>query len=355
VNDNCYYVNGHRKREQIGPSKKLAKAVLHKRKIEIAENKYLDKRKVPKTTLPNLLNLFLEYSKLNKKSYEGDKSSAKNILSFFGNRNISEITPLDIEKYKQFRKEKVKPATVKRDLEFLRSVFNKGIEWGKALHNPVSKFKRLKEPAYRLSYLLLDEIDRLISAAAYHIKPIIITALHTGMRRGEILKLKWADIGFNNRLIEVVETKNNEKRYVPIDSTLLAALRNIPRRIDSDYVFCNREGKPYTDIKNSFRSALKRASIDNFRFHDLRHTFASHLIMSGADLTTAKELLGHKSIKMTMRYSHLSQDYKRQAIDKMDTKEKQRISNSSKLLKNLAPQVGLEPTTLRLTAGCSAN
>ena len=276
-------------------------------------------------------------------------------MSFFGNINISEITPLDIEKYKQFRKGTVKPATVNRDLEFLRSVFNKGIEWGKALHNPVSKFKRLKEPAYRLSYLLLDEIDRLIHAAAHHIKPIIITALHIGMRRGEILKLKWENIDFNNCLIEVVETKNNEKRYIPIDSTLMATLENIARRIDSNYVFCNKESKPYTDIKNSFRFALKRANIENFRFHDLRHTFASHLIMSGADLMTAKELLGHKSIKMTLRYSLLSPDYKRQAIDKMDTKEKQRKSSSSKLLKNLAPQVGLEPTTLRLTAGCSAN
>ena len=305
-----------------------------------------------------MLNLFLEYAKLNKKSYKGDKSCAKSILSFFGNINISEITPLDIKKYKQSRKEKVKPATINRDLEFLRSVFNKGIEWGKALDNPVSKFKKLKEPAYRFRYLSLDEINRLINAAAHHLKPILITALHTGMRRGEILKLKWENIYFNNRLIEVVEAKNNEKRYIPINLTLLDTLINIPRRIDSDYVFCTKKGKPYVDIKNSFRSALKRASIDNFRFHDLRHTFASHLIISGADLMTAKELLGHKSIKMTMRYSHLSPDYKRQAIEKMDTymdtKEEESKINSSNLLKNMAPQAGLEPATLRLTAGCSS-
>ena len=121
----------------------------------------------------------------------------------------------------------------------------------------------------------------------------------------------------------------------------------------------NKEGKPYVNNKNSFRSALKKAHIENLRFHNLRYTFASHLIMSGADLMIAKELLGHKSIKMTMRYSNLSPDYKRHAIDKidtyMDTKEKEQKSNSSKLLKKLAPQVGLEPTTLRLTAGCSAN
>ena len=150
------------------------------------------------------------------------------------------------------------------------------------------------------------------------------------MRRGEILNLQWTDIDFKNDNVHVRESKNGEGRYVPMSSELRLTLQSSSSRFGGGYVFPsylprrNRNGAevvgqhPYTDLKNGFSSALKRTGISDFRFHDLRHTFASRLVMEGADLNTVRELLGHKSIKMTFRYAHLSPTYKKQAIKLID-------------------------------------
>ena len=329
-----YYVNGHRKREKIGPSKKLAKAVLQKRKVEIAENKYLDKRQIPKTTFKELARLYIAYAKLNKKSWIHNVYNIKNLISFFGEDTlISDITALKIEEFKAYRRQKVKSSTVNRDLACLKHMFTKAIEWGKTVDNPTKKVKLFKENNKRLRYLTKVEIERLLQASAGHLKPILITALHTGMRKSEIFNLKWEDIDFNNKVIQIVNTKSGDKRYIPIDATLMRTLKGHIRKIHSPYVFSNQEGKPYCDLKRSFHSALKKAGIEDFTFHDLRHTFASHLVMSGADLTTVKELLGHKKIDMTLRYSHLSPDHKRRAVEVLDTyMDTREESEKSKLL-----------------------
>lgn len=163
-----------------------------------------------------------------------------------------------------------------------------------------------------------------------HLRPILVIALHTGMRRGEIFNLLWTDIDFQGDLAHVRESKNGEGRYIPVSSELRHTLQSLSSRFSGGYVFPSylprrkRNGAdvvgqhPYTDLKNSFSSALKRAGISDFRFHDLRHTFASHLVMAGADLNTVRELLGHKSIKMTLRYAHLSPTHKKQAIKLID-------------------------------------
>ncbi len=175
----------------------------------------------------------------------------------------------------------------------------------------------------RLRYLTREEADRLIKACyetpkCHHLAPIVITALQTGMRRGEILRLKWDNVDFKNGYIYVEDSKNKTSRLIPMSQTLRQTLSNLPRHLSSPYVFWHDNGKPYDDIKHSFNKVLKRAGIKVFTFHDLRHTFASHLVMNGVDLMTVKELLGHKDIKMTMRYSHLSPDHKRVAVKRIE-------------------------------------
>ena len=149
-------------------------------------------------------------------------------------------------------------------------------------------------------------------------KPIVTVALHTGMRRGEILNLRWEQIDLQHYFILLDKTKNGTRREIPINSTLEELFKNLPRGFESKYVFVNKDGKPYRDIKRSFHAALKRAGICDFRFHDCRHTTASHLVMAGIDLTTVKELLGHKDIKMTLRYAHLAPGHKRKAVQVLD-------------------------------------
>ena len=124
-----------------------------------------------------------------------------------------------------------------------------------------------------------------------------------------------------NRVIEVADSKNGDKRFTPINDTLMTALQQLPQRIDSPYVFPGKQGARLTDIKKAFSQARKQAGLEDVRFHDLRHTFASHLVMAGVDLTTVKELLGHKSTKMTERYSHLSPKHKANAVKVLDRLE----------------------------------
>ena len=143
------------------------------------------------------------------------------------------------------------------------------------------------------------------------------------MRKGEILRCKWHEIDFNRDIINLYNTKNNETRRLPLNAIAKRTLIAVPKHPDSAYIFCNKKGEPYGDIKKSFLTAIKNSAIIDFRFHDLRHTFASQLVMAGVDLNTVRELLGHKSLAMTLRYAHLSPDHKKRAVDvlskRMDT------------------------------------
>ena len=147
---------------------------------------------------------------------------------------------------------------------------------------------------------------------------IVGVALSTGMRRGEILGLKWRDFDFKRRIITLLDTKNGQKREVPMSETVNNAILQIHEHPDSPYVFCNQQGKLRADIRQSFSTALKKSDITNLHFHDLRHTFASQLVMSGVDLNTVRELLGHKTITMTLRYSHLSPNHKKEAVETLN-------------------------------------
>lgn len=173
----------------------------------------------------------------------------------------------------------------------------------------------MKENNKRVRYLEKEEISRLLANCSKHLKPIVVLALNTGMRKGEILNLKWQDIDYRRGIIHLLDTKNREKREIPLNEMAKTALIRTSKHPNSPYVFCNKNGKPFGEIRKSFFTALKKSDIINFKFHDLRHTFASHLVMSGIDLNTVRELLGHKSLKMTLRYAHLSPHYKRQAVD----------------------------------------
>ena len=137
-------------------------------------------------------------------------------------------------------------------------------------------------------------------------------------RRGEILGLKWEQVDLRHSFILLDTSKNGERREIPINTTLEYLFKEMPHSVESVFVFAGKKGKPLTDIKKSFHVALKNAGILDFRFHDLRHTFASHLVMAGVDLTSVKELLGHKDIKMTLRYSHLAPGHKRKAVQVLD-------------------------------------
>ena len=316
-----YYVKGRRKRKKIGPSKKLALQVLNDVRIKIAKGEYLGIYEEKKIPFNEYAQQYLDYSKANKAqaTYQRqDRISIARLVSFFKDKYIFEITPQMIEKYKTMRLEKVSPATVNRELACLKHMYTKAIEWEYVKSNPAKGVRLLKEPPGRLRYLNPEEIERLVSACAGHIRPIVITALNTGMRKSEILNLRWQEIDLVNRKITVINAKNNESRVIPINQTLYQELLGLSKRAKGEYVFPDRNGYPFKEVKTAFSSALKRAGIEDFRFHDLRHTFGSHLVMQGVDIRTVQQVMGHKEIRMTMRYSHLSPEYVQEAMERLD-------------------------------------
>jgi integrase len=320
---NNWYIDftfhGQRIREMIGPSRKGADKVIAKRRAEIAENKFLDVRKEPDPIkFYDFAKEYLQWAKANKKpsSYGRDLSLMRQLNKEFETKAIQEITTWQIEKYKARRKEEIQPASVNRELALLKHMYSKAIEWDKCKDSPAKKVKLLKGEVKRVRFLMPDEIQTLLSNCVDHLKPIVTVALHTGMRKGELLSLRWDQINFEQGIISLLDTKNHERRDIRMNETVKTALKAIEKK--SPYVFCNGDGETFANVRRSFETALRKSTIKDFRFHDLRHTFASTLVMAGVDIMTVKELLGHKTLEMTLRYSHLAPDHKTRAINILD-------------------------------------
>ncbi len=211
----------------------------------------------------------------------------------------------------------VSRGTVDKALGVLKAFFNWSIARGLAVSNPVRRVKLFHEDNSRLRYLTREEYARLLRAAntirtsPYLVEKIVL-ATHTGLRRGSLFNLRWEQIDLANRVMRIPRTKNGRPLSVPLNGTAVATLQALydNREPEGPYVFPHRAGpnagQPVMDIKNGFHAALELADIHDFTWHDLRHTFASWLMMRGASLRSVGELLGHQSMKMTMRYAHLS-------------------------------------------------
>jgi|SRR3989339_21132 len=310
---------GHRKQVRAGRTKTLAEAVLAKRLDEVVKENLYGRPAISKVKLEEFGKEYLEkYAKVNKRSWGRDRISIAHLNKFFDGKSLSEITPKDIESYKVHRQTSVGKTTINRELACLKCMFNQSIKWGYMKENPVRSVSLFKENNQRVRYLEPQERDRLLAYCPAHLKPIVITALNTGLRRSELLNLTWADIDFDRHLIRVRQSKTGEPRYIPINNLLTETLQDVTKRINSPYIFGDESGTPYKSVRKSFDNALKKAGIKDFHFHDLRHCFASYLIMAGVDLRTVQELMGHKTITMTLRYTHLSPSHKQAAVNKLE-------------------------------------
>jgi len=293
------------------------------------EGRYFPSSKENQRTLGELIKRYIdEVLPTKEKSYSIQYSQLQYWKAQLGNRISAEISAKDIAQVRNELGKTRSNATVVRYLAVLSHLFNVAIkEWDWATTNPVASVKKPKEPRGRVRFLSEDERARLLEACAEdsnrYIYPVVILALSTGMRRGEILNLKWSDVDFNRAWVTIQETKNGERRGVPLAGAALGAMRdhNQVRRLDSDYVFPMKHSstKP-TDIRRAWERARLAAELKDFRFHDLRHSAASYLAMNGASPSEIADILGHKSLQMVKRYAHISNEHRRSVVESMNNK-----------------------------------
>ncbi len=314
--------NGKQYRAVGGTTKTQALRTLEKVRTEVINETYEHARE-QNTKLEEVSNEFLVSSKTEKKSWKRDVQLVNHLLKFFKGKLLIHIKPADIELYKTNRKsEGVSGSTINRELAALKRIFNIAIKNKKAKYNPVTDVKFMPEPPGRTRYLSLDEITILFKYCSAQIRPVVETALNTGMRTMEILTLTWDHIFIENTInpyLETSITKNGKKRFVPLNDSMITLFEELKESSNGLLiVFTNIYGEPLMSVRHQFEHALNKAKISDFRFHDLRHTFASHYVMNGGDLLSLKEILGHSTMKMVARYAHLSPSHKQKMVNNLN-------------------------------------
>jgi integrase len=265
-----------------------------------------------------------------KKTIQNDREALARFLEVFGAETpLTEITAPRIAEYRVVRLttisprtgRRLEPATVNRELSILRGLLRMAADDECGYLDSAPRVRLEKEPQGRLRFLSEDEAARLLRecrrAAAHpvsscrspHLYAVVVLALHTGMRRGEVLGLEWSRVNLARGVIQLEETKNGTRREIPMNRAVYDALATLPR--SGPRLFPS-------SVRTAFLSAVERAGIKNFTFHGLRHTCASWLVMRGRPLKSVQELLGHTSIRMTERYAHLSPDRLREDVATLD-------------------------------------
>jgi len=280
-------------------------------------------------------------------SYERSKYTVKRMMAYFGQDTpIGKIRPV-VDRYKAWRKQTVKPSTVNRELSTLKAATHKALEWQMITNDPLQGYKLDKVDDARTRYIEDAEFEKLLAHAHSELVPILLMARHQGMRQGEILNLKWKDVDLHRGLLAIRHSKSGEGRFLPMTSPIQELLSKIPMDKRQGHVFLYR-GRSIVRLgwlRHEFVKAVKAAEIMDFRFHDLRHTFASHIAMKGGDIQALAALLGHKTLRMTQRYTHLSPGYLKATIELAVPQLRTVLEGKNSLIKDevLAAQGAAQP------------
>jgi len=314
-----YFDQNHERMQESSRStnRRDAESLLNIRKSEILRGVF---RRPVRITFGEFGERYMAHAKVNKRFWLRDEQLLGHLKKFFGTeRQLSEITAADIEGYKMHRKASVSGSTVNREMSLLKRMFNLGIEWDLYLGlNPFRKVKFFREFNIGLRVLSLEEEEKLLRNAAPYLQDLICFALNTGLRVGEIFSLCWSNVDLEKNILNVFAPKTQKIRGIPINKDARRVLEFWVLGKRNEFVFYNPDtGKPFVDLKIGFKLACKKAEIDGVTWHTLRHTFASRLVDRGVDIVTVKELLGHSSIMVTMRYTHTNLESKRAAVEKL--------------------------------------
>jgi integrase len=345
-----YYVNGRRKRERIGPDKRLAETVLRKRKVEIAEGRFLEKQRPVTTTFAELADVYLVHARdqQQKRSWTRDRTSIAALGAYFGGKRLAEIAPAAIESYRAWRRATISrrgraitPATINRELACLKRMFNvarKGLivlKGGIPGANPMAMVSLEREHNERDRVLSEEEFRCLHHTAALWLQPMLLVAYYTGMREGEIRSLRWDQIDLNASTIRLKsrDTKTDEGRIIQLNQTLTTTFKTATRYVRCPWVFVSPakldrwQANPEqvdpryhaTSVTHAFERACKKAGVAHATFHDLRHTFVTNARRAGIDYFRIMAITGHKTMAVFKRYNTIDQRDLQGAIRQLDT------------------------------------
>jgi integrase len=314
------------KRSTRTVDRKEAEALLAKWKLQVHRQVMWDEE--PPRMYDDLLLRYLQGPSTDKRAHDRDLYAAKKLTPFFQGKVLNDLGAADIQAYIDSRRgEGVAPGTINKELNLLSAALNyarRRLQWD--VPNPVQSM-RLKEPTGRIRWIDHPTAAQLIEEARHirsYLADFIQLGLHTGMRKGEILGLTWERVDLEQGMVYLTDKdqKNGKHGGIPLNAEAREALRRRREACDqycpqTSWVFANRKGERIAEIKNGFKTACKKAGIEDFHPHDLRHTCAAWLVQSGVDIRTVCELLRHSSIQVTMRYAHLSSKNVRDAVERL--------------------------------------
>jgi integrase len=312
-----FYINGQRVQTSTGtPNKREAERFMAKHLVAG------DTAKQVRISLEEFGRRYMEYAKANKRSWIRDEQMLKQLNGFYGPALLSDIGALSVESYKRQRMNDVAPATVNREIALLKHMYNLAEAWG--FHhgrNPVKGVRFLAENNLKLRTLSEEEEAKLLPCCPLYLRDMVLFALHTGLRSGDLFRLQWEDINTRENQLKIIVRKTQQELELPL-SELAAEVIARWRAIKScPYVFYNQiTGDRFKDVKAGLKKAVHDAGLTGITWHTFRHTFASRLVQGGSDIVTIKELLGHAEIKTTMRYAHTSRASKRKAVKVLSDK-----------------------------------
>jgi site-specific recombinase XerD len=297
-------------------TKSNAILLYRKRKTEALQGKKLpEKLRRATVSFAEIAKDALAYSKVNKLSHYSDTIRMETLLGWFREYPAESITPQAIERH--LEKEEWSPATINRHRALLSLTYRLAIRNGKIKENPARLVRHRLEDNARIRFLSPEEETKLreaIEGACPERIAELELALNTGLRLSEQYTLRWQDVSFTRRTLTIRRSKNGATRHVPLNKAALGALESLAKRASGSEFACGGATEP----RRWFEPVVKAAGLEDFTWHCLRHTFASRLVMAGVDIRTVQELLGHKTISMTVRYSHLAPKHTLAAVERLD-------------------------------------
>ena len=311
-----------------------AKAWAEDRESDIRHRRHFRYSEAEKHTLAEVVDRYIEKVAPNLKTSADRERQLKWWKGELGEMTLADLTPALVAEHRdkllggQTSRGQRQPATVNRYLAALSHALSVAVkEWGWLQDNPVLKVSKPKEPRGRVRFLSDNERTELLEACRNstntQLYVVVVLALSTGMRRGEILNLRWNDVDVPNGRITLHDTKNNERRVAPLVGHALEVMRGHAkvRRLGTELVFPSKnDAEVPIDIRVPWEAALREVGVEDFRFHDLRHSAASYLAMNGASLAELAEVLGHKTLQMVKRYAHLSESHTAGVVARMNEK-----------------------------------